>query len=402
MRLARCEKGHYYDKDKFSTCPHCNDMQVAPSETVAYEDPEAKKEQEAVAPEITETPEMPKVQVEERVLFSAATPVDEENNEIEDDFAQSSPSVTEDDLDDMVTIRLSEHDAMVSAAIAGVEDSDMSKVDAIPEDSVAEEEPVGEESVTEDSPAAEEEPVREETSSSWEETQTAEEESITEDSTAVEEEPVREETSSSWEEPTREETRTAEEETSTEDATAVEEPVTEDSAVVGDSSIAEESMAVEEENTAMEQSVAATAEDKEETDADSQQSLADAVPNRIPDDALEGMNSNPVIGWLVAIEGIHKGKSYNVKQGRNFVGRSTGMDICLSGNSKISRERHAIITYDPRTKKCYLQPDESRDLLYINEDLLFGPMMMKHNDVITMGEEQFVFLTLQCDKADWI
>ena len=396
MRLARCEKGHYYDKDKFSTCPHCNDMQVAPSETVAYEDPEAKKEQEAVAPEITETPEMPKVQVEERVLFSAATPVDEENNEIEDDFAQSSPSVTEDDLDDMVTIRLSEHDAMVSAAIAGVEDSDMSKVDAIPEDSVA-----GEESVTEDSPAAEEEPVREETSSSWEETQTAEEETITEDS-AVEEEPIRGEASSSWEEPTREETRTAEEETSTEDATAVEEPVTEDSAVVGDSSIAEESMAVEEENTAMEQSVAATAEDKEETDADSQQSLADAVPNRIPDDALEGMNSNPVIGWLVAIEGIHKGKSYNVKQGRNFVGRSTGMDICLSGNSKISRERHAIITYDPRTKKCYLQPDESRDLLYINEDLLFGPMMMKHNDVITMGEEQFVFLTLQCDKADWI
>ena len=114
------------------------------------------------------------------------------------------------------------------------------------------------------------------------------------------------------------------------------------------------------------------------------------------------MNSNPVIGWLVGIKGAHKGRSYEVKQGRNFIGRSTAMDICLSGNSKISRDRHAIITYDPRSKKCFLQPDETRDLIYINDELLFGPMPMKHNDIIVLADEEFVFLALQCDKADWM
>jgi len=24
MELARCEKGHYYDREKFEKCPHCN------------------------------------------------------------------------------------------------------------------------------------------------------------------------------------------------------------------------------------------------------------------------------------------------------------------------------------------------------------------------------------------
>ena len=466
MRLARCEKGHYYDKDKFTTCPHCNDMQIAPSETVAFEDPDAKKEQEVVAPET------PKVEVEERVLFSAATPVDEENKEIEDKFESRSSSVTDDDsddLDEMVTIRLSEQEAVVSAALAGGEDAAMSREDTMADKDIAEEtkeEPIAEEaSEIEDKPSwekpQEEEPVMEEASTiedkpSWEESREEEpkveekapeeeEASVTEDKPSWEEtkeeepkveekEPEEEEASVTenkplWEEPKEEEPKAEEKEPVTEEAFATEdkpsweetkeeEPKAEEKAPEAEEasapeekpsweespkeeSVVEEEPTVEdtsttEESSEVEQSVAATAESKEET-------LADAVPGRIPDEAiLQDMNSNPVIGWLIAIEGIHKGRSYNVKQGRNFVGRSTAMDICLSGNSKISRERHAIITYDPRSKKCYLQPDESRDLIYINDDLLFGPMAMKHNDVITMGEEQFVFLTLQCDKADWV
>ena len=437
MRLARCEKGHYYDKDKFTTCPHCNDMQIAPSETVAFEDPDAKKEQEVVVPET------PKVEVEERVLFSAATPVDEENKEIEDKFESRSSSVTDDDsddLDEMVTIRLSEQEAVVSAALAGGEDAAMSREDTMADKDIAEEtkeEPIAEEaSEIEDKPSwekpQEEEPVAKETSTiedkpSWEESR--EEEPKVEEKAPEAEEAFATEDKPSWEEPKEEEPKAEEKEPVTEEAFATEdkpsweetkeeEPKVEEKAPEAEEasapeekpsweespkeeSVVEEEPTVEdtsttEESSEVEQSVAATAESKEET-------LADAVPGRIPDEAiLQDMNSNPVIGWLIAIEGIHKGRSYNVKQGRNFVGRSTAMDICLSGNSKISRERHAIITYDPRSKKCYLQPDESRDLIYINDDLLFGPMAMKHNDVITMGEEQFVFLTLQCDKADWI
>jgi hypothetical protein len=130
--------------------------------------------------------------------------------------------------------------------------------------------------------------------------------------------------------------------------------------------------------------------------------VADVVSSRIPDDTQEEHNTNPVVGYLVCIDGIHKGNSYNVMQGRNFIGRSTAMDICLAGNQKINRDRHAIVIYDPRSKNFFFQPDESRDLIYVNDKLLFGPEPLKHEDIIFMGDEKFVFLQLQSSQIDWI
>lgn len=106
MRLARCERGHFYDKDKFTSCPHCTGMQVAPSETVAYEDPDAKKE-EPVAP-VKEPEPQKKVEVEDRMMFSSSQPVQE----------TPEPAVAaneEEALDEMVTIRLNEQEAAVAA-----------------------------------------------------------------------------------------------------------------------------------------------------------------------------------------------------------------------------------------------------------------------------------------------
>ena len=37
MNLKRCNNGHFYDADKFSTCPHCNMTASADEETVALD-----------------------------------------------------------------------------------------------------------------------------------------------------------------------------------------------------------------------------------------------------------------------------------------------------------------------------------------------------------------------------
>lgn len=34
MKLQRCEKGHYYDGDKYNTCPQCNQEETGPDRTV--------------------------------------------------------------------------------------------------------------------------------------------------------------------------------------------------------------------------------------------------------------------------------------------------------------------------------------------------------------------------------
>jgi hypothetical protein len=137
MRLARCEKGHYYDKDKFSACPHCTGTQVAPSETVAYEDPNAKKE-EPPAPK----PAAPKVEVEERAPFVADVSYStedlaktseeklytEELKPMTDEskpFAQDEKLFTEEvdqmsggeDLDDMKTVMLDETEVFGSVPV---------------------------------------------------------------------------------------------------------------------------------------------------------------------------------------------------------------------------------------------------------------------------------------------
>lgn len=383
MRLARCERGHFYDKDKFTSCPHCTGMQVAPSETVAYEDPDAKKE-EPVAP-VKEPEPQKKVEVEDRMMFSSSQPVQE----------TPEPAVAADEeeaLDEMVTIRLNEQEAAVAAE----------KVEQLQ----AEEEFVPHEEKREEEQEIVIEPELEEDTVEIEEAESSKEE---ESALAEPEIPLDE---AKTEEPVVvEEAEAAVEEAETVAAVAEEPVVSEEPEVV-----TEPESESKEETEAKPES-----ENKEETEAKPQpfeaqktpqeeeekttlkDTVASAVSSRIPDDITpEELNSNPVIGWLVAIKGAHKGRSYEVKQGRNFIGRSTAMDICLSGNSKISRDRHAIITYDPRSKKCFLQPDETRDLIYINDELLFGPMPMKHNDVIVLADEEFVFLALQCDKADWM
>ena len=383
MRLARCERGHFYDKDKFTSCPHCTGMQVAPSETVAYEDPDAKKE-EPVAP-VKEPEPQKKVEVEDRMMFSSSQPVQ--------DTPEPAVAANEEEaLDEMVTIRLNEQEAAVAAE----------KVEQLQaeEEFVPHEEKCEEEQEIVIEPELEEDTVEiEEAESSKEEESALAEPEIPLDE-AKTEEPV-----------VVEEAEAAVEEAETVAAVAEEPVVSEEPEVV-----TEPESESKEETEAKPES-----ENKEETEAKPQpfeaqktpqeeeekttlkDTVASAVSSRIPDDITpEELNSNPVIGWLVAIKGAHKGRSYEVKQGRNFIGRSTAMDICLSGNSKISRDRHAIITYDPRSKKCFLQPDETRDLIYINDELLFGPMPMKHNDVIVLADEEFVFLALQCDKADWM
>ena len=45
----------------------------------------------------------------------------------------------------------------------------------------------------------------------------------------------------------------------------------------------------------------------------------------------EGMNKEPVVGWLVGLNGEVAGESFEIKTGKNFIGRGDNMDIVLRG-----------------------------------------------------------------------
>lgn len=111
--------------------------------------------------------------------------------------------------------------------------------------------------------------------------------------------------------------------------------------------------------------------------------------------------TEPVVGWLVAIEGSDYGKDFRLKTGRNFIGRSTDMDIALTGDSSISREKHAIILYEPRGNVFLVQPGDAKELFYLNDKVVLAATEINAYDVISLGATKLLFIPCCSDKFNW-
>ncbi len=109
----------------------------------------------------------------------------------------------------------------------------------------------------------------------------------------------------------------------------------------------------------------------------------------------------PVVGWIICVEGECKGESFNIKSGRNNIGRSLTNDIALAKEKSVSRERHAAITFEPNKKKFYIQSGESSGLTYVNDELIMMFTELKDYDEITLGESKYIFLRLCGDRFTW-
>lgn len=106
---------------------------------------------------------------------------------------------------------------------------------------------------------------------------------------------------------------------------------------------------------------------------------------------------DPVVGWLVCIDGVNKGKDYSMHSENNYIGRDQEMDICVIGDENISRKKHAIISFDPRTKKYYFSPGSGRNIVRLNNQAIFMTNELKYHDIIELGETKFIFVPL-CDE----
>ncbi|MCI6885641.1 MAG: FHA domain-containing protein [Lachnospiraceae bacterium] len=113
---------------------------------------------------------------------------------------------------------------------------------------------------------------------------------------------------------------------------------------------------------------------------------------------METPQMSPTVGWLVCTKGKFYGQDFRLKSGRNFIGRGTDMDICLTGENTVSRDRHATIIHEPRKNIFIAQPGESRELFYVNGNVVLSPIQLKKNDVLQIGEVQLMLIPC-CDEA---
>ena len=112
-------------------------------------------------------------------------------------------------------------------------------------------------------------------------------------------------------------------------------------------------------------------------------------------------NTAPTVGWLVGLEGPCAGKSYSLREQRNFIGRSPAMDIVLSEDDQTAEDRHAIITYVPKSRKFYAQPGASRQLYEVNGEAVIDTTVLSADDRLTIGASVFRFVPLCGEAFGW-
>lgn len=109
----------------------------------------------------------------------------------------------------------------------------------------------------------------------------------------------------------------------------------------------------------------------------------------------------PCVGWLVALGGAHLGTDFRLKVGKNFIGRSPQMDVALTEDKSVSRDRHAIVVYEPKEHLYLVQPGEASTLVYRNEQVVLNPVKLEAYDVITVGDVNLLFIPLCNKEFNW-
>lgn len=104
--------------------------------------------------------------------------------------------------------------------------------------------------------------------------------------------------------------------------------------------------------------------------------------------AFNGEGIQPVVGWLVCERGPERGRSYILRQGRNFLGRSYSSDIIVNDDQSISREGHCSIIFEPQECVFYVYPSE-KGITALNGSILTAEQQITDEDVITVGNSTF-------------
>ena len=109
----------------------------------------------------------------------------------------------------------------------------------------------------------------------------------------------------------------------------------------------------------------------------------------------------PVVGWLVCLSGKHLGKDFRLVQGKNFIGRDAHMDVCLEGEKTVSREKHALIVYEPKHHLYLIQSGDSKELTYVNDKVILESKELHAYDEILLGDVKLLFIPLCNTDFNW-
>ena len=123
-------------------------------------------------------------------------------------------------------------------------------------------------------------------------------------------------------------------------------------------------------------------------------------PTVIGGDLAAGGKPDPVVGWLVCVEGSLRGTDWRLHAGYNYIGREVG-DIHIQGDSQISRDKHATVAYYNKNQTYYVGPAEGRNIIELNGEPVFSATQLNSRDIITIGTTKLMFVPLCSEEFNW-
>ena len=123
--------------------------------------------------------------------------------------------------------------------------------------------------------------------------------------------------------------------------------------------------------------------------------------NRTVGEFKRKLGYEPVVGWLVCVEGPEVGKDYRLFGRINSIGRAEGNDVVLAQEHTVSQKNHVRLAYDAKHNNYQLIPGDGSNVTYLNDEPLYVPQRLNAYDVLEMGETKLIFVPLCNDQFRW-
>lgn len=119
------------------------------------------------------------------------------------------------------------------------------------------------------------------------------------------------------------------------------------------------------------------------------------------DASTPAASAEQTVGWLVVINGNGRGRDLRIPPGQSKIGRERGDIILNFGDTSISREKHAMLAYDPHENIFFIACGDGRNPTKVNGKMLMNTKVLNPFDRIRFGNTDLLFVPLCGDHFTW-
>lgn len=121
--------------------------------------------------------------------------------------------------------------------------------------------------------------------------------------------------------------------------------------------------------------------------------MTDRVKNEYDISAIK-----KTVGFLVCVKGNMRGEGFILREGANDIGRAKNMDVALTKEVSVSRDKHACIFFDSSNGEFSLRTDDDRKDVCCDGRAVEKCCKLTDRSLIQIGECSLIFISF-CDSS---